>query len=264
MVVNDLGGSVVGSGSDASASERVVAEIRGAGGEAVVNADSVSSPEGATRIIQAALDAFGGLDIVVNNAGILRDSSFGKMSADEFDAVVAVHLRGSFLMCRQAWPVLRERGYGRIINTSSNSGLIGNFGQSNYGAAKMGIVGLTRVLAIEGARYGIKVNAIAPAARTRMTEGVLGSDQGRILDPSRVAPAVAWLAHEECPITGEVISAGGGRVARYFIGLTEGYFSADLDVEGVAAHWDIIRDIKAAFVPTDPSEEMDQIMKNWK
>src|SRR4029077_17436716 len=169
VVVNDLGGAVDGTGGSASAAEQGVGEIRAAGGEAVANADSVATPDGGTAIVECALDTFGRIDIVVNNAGILRDAAFKNVTPELLDAVIDVHLKGAFNVLRTAWPVLREQNYGRVVNTSSGSGLFGNFGQSNYGAAKAGLMGLTRVLSIEGARNNVMVNAIAPIARTRMT-----------------------------------------------------------------------------------------------
>lgn len=259
VVVNDLGGA----GTTGSA-QRVVDEIVAAGGTAIANGDSVSDRAGAKAMVDAAVEAYGQLDIVVNNAGILRDKSFNKMTEPEIDVVIDVHLRGSFYVCLNAWQHMRENNYGRIINTTSNSGLIGNFGQSNYGAAKMGIVGLTRVLAIEGRGRNIHVNAIAPAATTQMTEGLLTPEAAAALSPARVAPVVAWLAHEECGTTGEVISAGGGRVARYFIGLTAGYGSRDLTVEEVREHWDEARDLSAFTVPETPADELAQFLAMWE
>jgi len=263
VVVNDLGGSVGGDGADSGPAVAVVREITDAGGVAVASLDSVSTPQTAEQIIRTAVEAFGTVDILINNAGILRDSSFHKMTPEQVDAVLDVHLRGSFFVTLQAWRVMREKAYGRIINTSSNSGLIGNFGQSNYGAAKLGVVGMTRVLAAEGQRYNIRVNAIAPAALTRMTENVVEGDVARVLAPAFVAPAVAWLAHEDCETTGEIISAGGGRVARYFIGLTPGYFSKDLTPEDVRDHWDQVRDPVGYTIPVQPSEELEQILSHW-
>lgn len=208
-------------------------------------------------MVQSAIDAFGTIDIVINNAGILRDRSFAKMSQSEMDFVLDVHLRGSFYVTSHAWNVLRDKGYGRVINTASNSGLIGNFGQANYGAAKMGIVGLTRVLAIEGARSGINVNAIAPTAATRMTEGLIDEALAAEFDPARVASAVAWLVHPDCEVTGEIISAGGGRVARYFVGLTPGFYDADLTPESVREHWSQVVAPEGFIVPLSPLEEIE-------
>ena len=174
VVVNDLGGSVDGTGSGTTAAQAVVDEITAAGGEAVANYDSVATPEGGQAIVQTALDALGRVDIIINNAGILRDASFKNMDADKVDPVLDVHLRGAFNVTQPAWEHMRDQGYGRIVNTRSGAGIFGNFGQTNYGAAKMGLVGLTRVLAVEGAKYNIKANAIAPVAKTRMTEDILG------------------------------------------------------------------------------------------
>jgi len=183
VVVNDLGGSVDGTGASPSAADAVVADIRAAGGEAVANYDSVSSPEGGAAIIQSAVDAFGTVDIVVNNAGILRDKSFANMTMDEVESVLDVHLKGSFYVTSPAFKIMKERGYGRLVFTSSGSGLFGNFGQANYGAAKAGMVGLMNVLSIEGAKYDIRANAIAPMAR-RTFSGVA--------QPNRAA-VVAWF-----------------------------------------------------------------------
>src|SRR6266545_4574877 len=174
IVVNDLGGSVDGTGSGTTAAQTVVDEIKGGGGEAVANYDSVATPEGGEAIVQTAVDAFGRVDIVINNAGILRDKAFHNMTPDLFEPVLDVHLRGAFHVTQPAFVKMREQGYGRIISTSSAAGIFGNFGQTNYGAAKMALVGFTRVLAVEGAKYNIKANAIAPLALTRMTESVLG------------------------------------------------------------------------------------------
>jgi NAD(P)-dependent dehydrogenase (short-subunit alcohol dehydrogenase family) len=241
LVINDLGGAVDGSGSDATPAQKVVQEIEALGGEAVANGDSVGTPEGGAAIVQAALDAFGRIDIVVNNAGILRDKTFHKMEQSDIDSVIDVHLRGAFHVTRPAWTHMREQGYGRVVMTSSNAGILGNFGQTNYGAAKMGLVGFTNVLAVEGAKYNIKVNAIAPVARTRMTEDILGPLAEK-LNPEQISPVVAWLASEDCPVSGEVYSCGGGTVARFFVGLTKGIFEPGLTVETIRDRWDEIRD----------------------
>src|SRR5437763_3521995 len=211
IVVNDLGGSVSGEGGSSDGpADTVAKEIVDAGGVAVADTNSVATPEGGEAIVKTALDAFGRVDIVINNAGILRDKTFHNMTPDLLKPVIDVHLMGAFHVTRPAWITMREQGYGRVINTSSNSGIIGNFGQSNYGAAKMGLVGFTRVLAQEGAKYNIRVNAVAPVARTRMTEDILGAMVDK-LEPRLVSPLVAWLAHEDCAVTGEIYSAGGGR-----------------------------------------------------
>jgi NAD(P)-dependent dehydrogenase (short-subunit alcohol dehydrogenase family) len=263
VVVNDLGGSVHGDGSDKSAAESVASEIVAAGGEAMSNTDSVSTPEGGEALVQTAIDAYGQVDILINNAGILRDKTFHNMTPDLLEPVLDVHLKGAFYVTKPAWIRMREQGYGRVINTSSNSGILGNFGQSNYGAAKMGLVGFTRVLAAEGAKYNIKVNAIAPLARTRMTEDLLGEGAAR-LDPELVSPVVAFLAHESVPVSGEIYTVGGGRVARFFIGMTTGFFDAKLDMEGVRDHFDQIRDETGYTVPANPAEEFIALSKAFE
>jgi NAD(P)-dependent dehydrogenase (short-subunit alcohol dehydrogenase family) len=263
IVVNDLGGSVDGSGSSDGPAAKVVKEITDAGGVAVADAHSVSTPEGGQGIIQTALDAFGRVDIVINNAGILRDKTFHNMTPDMVDAVLDVHLKGAFNVTRAAWPAMREQSYGRVINTSSNSGILGNFGQANYGAAKMGLVGFSRVLAAEGAKYNIKVNALAPIARTRMTEDLLGPAAEK-LDPKFVSPVVAWLAHEDCPVSGEIYSAAGGRVARFFIGMTEGYFNPELSLEDVRDHFEQIRNPEGYTIPRGPGDELGALMKAFQ
>lgn len=265
VIVNDLGGAVDGTGSSESAAQKVVDEIEAAGGVAVPNYDSVASPEGGEAIVQTAIDAFGRVDVVVNNAGILRDKSFHKMEPDLLDPVLDVHLRGAFNVTRPAWKVMREQGYGRVVNTSSAAGLFGNFGQSNYGAAKMGLVGLTKVLAIEGAKYDIKVNAIAPMAGTRMTSGLVGDAKSAAeaspsedrFSPAWVAPTVAFLAHETCPVSGEVFSVGMGRVAKVFVGVAAGWTSPEfITAEAVRDHIDQIRSEDGYVVPTDIMGEM--------
>jgi NAD(P)-dependent dehydrogenase (short-subunit alcohol dehydrogenase family) len=260
VVVNDLGGSVRGEGADVGPAEQVVKQITEAGGEAVADGHSVGTPEGGEAIVQTAIDAFGRVDIVVNNAGILRDKTFHNMTPDLLEPVIDVHLKGAFYVTRPAWLHFREQGYGRVINTSSNSGILGNFGQTNYGAAKMGLVGLTNVLALEGAKYNIKVNAIAPLARTRMTEDLMGEAAAR-LEPALVSPVVAWLAHEDCPVTGEVYTVGGGRVGRFFVGMTTGFYNPDLSPEDVRDHWDQIRDEAGYTVPSSNSDELRMLLK---
>lgn len=233
VVVNDLGASVTGDGSSSSAAQAVVDEITAEGGRAVASTDSVATTEGAKAIVATAVEAFGRVDILVNNAGILRDAAMAKMTADEFDAVIAVHLRGGFNMIAEVWPIMREQNYGRIIQTSSGTGLFGNFGQTNYAAAKMGLVGMMHVLAIEGERRGIAINAIAPIARTRMTEKIMG-EAAKDLDPELVTPVVVYLAHRSCDRTAHIYSVGGGRVARVFIGVTEGVTNREITAESVA------------------------------
>jgi NAD(P)-dependent dehydrogenase (short-subunit alcohol dehydrogenase family) len=238
VVVNDLGGSRDGSGAGSDMADAVVEEIRAAGGEAVAEYSSVATVEGGRAIVQQAIDTFGRIDVVVNNAGILRDASFAKLDMDALDLVLKVHLYGAFNVAHAAWNHLKDQGYGRIISTASGSGLYGNFGQSNYSAAKMGIVGLTRTLAIEGAKYGITANAIAPIAASRMTEDVMPPQLLERIQPEYVSPVVAYLASEACTDTGHIYSVGGGYVAR--VAIVEGRGTAFDGVpspEDVADRW---------------------------
>ncbi|MFI5035415.1 MAG: SDR family oxidoreductase [Acidimicrobiales bacterium] len=242
VLVNDLGGALDGSGSSSNAAQRVVDEIVELGGVAVANRDSVATTEGGQAIVQAALDAFGRVDVLVNNAGILRDKVFHKMDASMIDQVIDVHLKGALYVSQPAFRLMREQGYGRIVNTSSASGLFGNFGQSNYGAAKAGLAGLTRVLALEGARHDIKVNAIAPIALTRMTEGILGGLALKVSADS-VSPLVAYLAHEECSVSGNIYSVAGGRIARIFVAETHGVVLSENTPEAIMAQLSLIDEV---------------------
>jgi NAD(P)-dependent dehydrogenase (short-subunit alcohol dehydrogenase family) len=260
IVVNDLGGSVSGEGGDVGPAQAVVQEIEDLGGEAVADTNSVATPEGGAAVVQSAVDAFGTVDIVVNNAGILRDKSFHNLDQAMIEAVIQVHLLGAFYVTQPAFRIMREKGYGRIVSTSSNSGVLGNFGQSNYGAAKMGLVGLTNVLAIEGRKHNIKANAIAPVALTRMTEDMFG-DVGEALDPSLVSPLVAYLASEACDVTGEVYSAAGGLISRFFVGLTPGYYDPKITAEAIAENLDAIRDESGYLVPFDNGGEIKKIVE---
>ena len=256
IVVNDLGGSVDGQGGSHTAAQQVVDEIKAAGGEAVANYDSVATAEGGKAIIQTAIDTFERIDIVINNAGILRDAAFKNMTPELLEPVIDVHLKGAFYVTQAAWQHMRDQNYGRIVNTSSAAGIFGNFGQTNYGAAKAGLVGLTRVLAVEGAKNNIKANAIAPVAKTRMTEDLLGPMADK-LDPAFITPVVAWLAHEDCPVSGEVYSCGGGHVARIFTAVTQGWTDTEcLTVEDIRDHFDQIRDEDGYAVPANLTEEL--------
>jgi NAD(P)-dependent dehydrogenase (short-subunit alcohol dehydrogenase family) len=256
VVVNDLGTELRSKdGAREPVADAVVAEIVVAGGVAVASTDSIDTPEGGEAVVQAAVDAFGSVDVVVNNAGILRDRSAHKMAADELDDVLDVHLRGAFFVTRPAYARMREQGYGRIVVTTSAAGLYGNFGQLNYAAAKMGLVGMARTWAAEGERFGIRANAIAPGARTRMTEAVLGADADA-LSPDLVAPVVAWLCHEGCTLSGEVLVAFAGRVAKVVIGETRGIVAPDLTIERVAAEIDAIVDPADLFVPASAEAAM--------
>jgi NAD(P)-dependent dehydrogenase (short-subunit alcohol dehydrogenase family) len=244
VVINDLGGSRDGSGAGSEMADAVVAEIVAAGGEAVANYDSVATPEGGQAIVQSALDAFGRIDIVINNAGILRDVSFAKLDPEALDLVLKVHLYGAFNVTRAAWDHMKEQKYGRVVSTASGSGLYGNFGQTNYAAAKLGIVGLTRSLAIEGAKYGITANAIAPVANSRMTEDIMPPQLLERLQPEHVSPLVVFLASEACSDTGHVYSVGGGYLAR--VAMVEGAgttFDGVATPDDIAERWDDINRI---------------------
>jgi len=258
VVVNDLGGSAAGVGSDASAAQKVVDEITAKGGSAVASHDSVSTPDGGQAIVQTALDNFGKVDIVINNAGILRDKTFAKLEHQDLDAVLDVHLKGAFHVSQPAFRVMKEHGYGRFVFTASNAGVFGNFGQTNYGAAKMGLVGLSNVLSLEGAKANIKSNVICPIAKTRMTEELLGP-LAELVEPELVTPMVVYLASEACGYTHEVFSAGGGRYARVFVGLAPGWFAGkgvEVSAEDVAAHIDDIRNQDGYVVPGSVTDEL--------
>jgi NAD(P)-dependent dehydrogenase (short-subunit alcohol dehydrogenase family) len=262
VLVNDLGGALDGSGSSQSAADRVVAEITAAGGTAAANHDSVATAEGGNAIVQAAIDAFGRIDILVNNAGILRDKAFHKMDDAMIQSVIDVHLKGALYVSQPAYRLMREQGYGRIVNTSSASGLFGNFGQANYGAAKAGLAGLTRVLSLEGASHGIKVNAIAPIAATRMTQDILGPLADKV-SPDSVSPLVAYLAHEECSVNGHVYSVAGGRIARIFVAETHGVVLGQNTPEEIRSKLPLIdvMDVERYHLPSSLEDETTIIAK---
>jgi NAD(P)-dependent dehydrogenase (short-subunit alcohol dehydrogenase family) len=250
IVVNDLGGSVDGSGMS-DAADLVVEEIRAAGGQAVANKDSVSDREGAKRIVETAVKEYGTVDILINNAGILRDKSFKKMTLDEWDLVINVHLNGSAYVTWHAWPIMYEKNYGRIMFTSSVSGVLGSFGQSNYGAAKMGMVGLMNNLSREGASHNIHVNCLSPGAATRMTASIPGSEidadePDERSHPKLVSPAVLYMVSEDAP-NGRIIQAAGGRFASDMVFSNKGV-ELDLDAtwEDVAENSDAILDVDSA------------------
>ncbi len=261
VVVNDLGGTVNGVGGDDSAAQKVVDEITAAGGTAVANHDSVSMPEGGESIVKTAVDSFGKVDIVINNAGILRDKTFPKLEWPDLDAVLDVHLKGAFYVSQPAFKVMKENGYGRFVFTASNAGVFGNFGQTNYGAAKMGLVGLSNVLAVEGARAGINSNVIMPVALTRMTEQILGAMADQ-LDPGLVTPMVTYLSSENCTFSHEVFSAVAGRYARVFVGLAPGWYAgkdAKPTAEDIAEHIDEIEKQDGYIVPMSVADELTKL-----
>jgi NAD(P)-dependent dehydrogenase (short-subunit alcohol dehydrogenase family) len=260
VVVNDLGGSTHGEGANASAADKVVEEIRAAGGTAVANHDSVTDGE---KIVQCALDTFGRIDVVVNNAGILRDKTFHKMEDADWDLVYKVHVEGAYKVTRAAWPHMREQGYGRIIFTASTSGIYGNFGQSNYGMAKLGLYGLTRTLAIEGRKNNILVNAIAPTGGTRMTEGLIPPQVFEQLKPELVSPLVVYLASQACAETSGLFEVGGGWIGktRWDRSLGTGFDPrAGFSPEDVAEHWQQICDFDDAVHPADNLEALQAMM----
>jgi NAD(P)-dependent dehydrogenase (short-subunit alcohol dehydrogenase family) len=247
VVVNDLGGSRDGTGGGSAMADKVVAEIRDAGGRAVANYDSVAEADGAANIIKTALDEFGAVHGVVSNAGILRDGTFHKMTSENWDAVLKVHLYGGYNVIRAAWPHFREQSYGRVVVATSTSGLFGNFGQTNYGAAKLGLVGLINTLALEGAKYNIHSNAVAPIAATRMTEDIMPKEVLEKLTPEFVAPVVAYLCTEENPDNGSVFVVGGGKVQHVALFGNEGAnFDKPPTVQDVADQWGEITDLSAA------------------
>ena len=256
VVVNDLGGSIGGDGADAGPASSVAAEIVAAGGAAVADPSDVATPAGGQALVDTALERFGRVDVVVNNAGIVRWAGLPDADLDNLERHLAVHVAGSFNTIRAAWPHMVAQGYGRIVNTTS-TGMLGLPTNLSYATAKAGVVGMTRSLATAGAKHGIRINCIAPAAFTRMAgtgaDPAADDPMATLMAPELVAPMVAFLAHEACPVSGEIYTAGAGRFARLFIASTEGYVhpTATPTVEDVAAHWAAINDETGYSVPAD-------------
>ena len=256
VVVNDLGGSVNGEGQNSEAALAVVAEIEALGGEAMAHPANVANMEQVEDMVAQAMSRWGRIDILVNNAGILRDKSFSKMDLSDFRTVLEVHLMGSVNCTKAVWEIMKSQEYGRIVMTSSSSGLYGNFGQSNYGAAKLGVVGFMNTLAQEGAKYNIRVNALAPTAGTRMTEGLMSEQAFNLLTPETVTPAVLFMVGEDAP-THTIIGAGAGAYAVSKIVETDSVWLPEdqQTPEGIAAHWEQISQgaetqLKAGFEQT--------------
>jgi len=259
VVVNDPGGSIGGDGTDAAPADEVVREITAAGGQATASTESVATPEGGKAIIDAALDAYGRVDILVHNAGNVRRASLKEMSYDDFEAVLDVHLRGAFHVVRPTFPQMCDAGYGRIVLTSSIGGLYGNHDVANYAVAKAGVIGLSNVAAIEGAPHGVKSNVIVPAAVTRMAEGIDTSAYPP-MGPELVAPAVAWLSHESCSVTGEMLVALAGRVATAVVVETPGVYRPSWSIAEVGEHIAAIREASAPVLfPVVPDGHGDHI-----
>jgi len=248
VVVNDLGGTRDGVGSSDAAADKVVQEIQSLGGEAMPNHDNVATVEGGRGIVQTAIDAFGKVDILVNNAGILRDGTFNKMEEENWDAVVGVHLKGAYCVTRPAFSAMRENGYGRIIMTISGAGLFGNFGQSNYSSAKMGLAGLANVLKLEGAKYNIKTNVVVPVAASRLTEDVLPPELFAKVKPDFVTPLVLYLCSEQCEDSGVMINAALGYYSRSAVMTGPGTILSDgeriPEPEEIMENWDKIMSLE--------------------
>jgi len=246
VVVNDLGGSMDGSGGSSQAAQSVVAEIKAAGGDAIANGSSVSDKKGVENLVKETMAAYGRIDILINNAGILRDKSFKKMTLEDFELVVNVHLMGSVYCTAAVWPIMNEQNYGRIVMTTSPSGLYGNFGQANYGAAKLGVVGFMNTLKIEGQKTNIRINAIAPVAATRMTENLIPGAMLEKLGPELVTPGVVYLCSEDAP-SGTILQAQGGQFSVATIVESPWVNLGDkVSVEAVAENWAKITDLTAA------------------
>ncbi|CAN7364834.1 SDR family NAD(P)-dependent oxidoreductase [Phenylobacterium sp. LjRoot225] len=264
VVVNDPGGSMKGEGVDLGPAEEVVQAIKAAGGEAIACTESVATPEGGKAIIDAAIEAYGRIDILIHNAGNVRYGSLKELSYEDFDAVLDVHLRGAFHVVRPAFPLMCAAGYGRIVLTSSIGGLYGNHRVTNYGVSKAGIIGLSNVAAIEGEAEGVKCNVIVPGAVTRMAEGI-DTSAYPAMGPELVAPVVGWLAHESCSVTGEMYVAIAGRVAQAFIGETHGVYQPAWTMGQVGERIDDIRAKDDPWIlPVVPSAHVDHIVRSFE
>jgi NAD(P)-dependent dehydrogenase (short-subunit alcohol dehydrogenase family) len=264
VVVNDLGGSTDGEGNTTGPADTVVAEIKAAGGEAVASYDSVTSTEGGKAITQLALDTWGRVDIVINNAGILRDKSFLKLELEDLRAVLEVHLIGAINVTQPAFAVMKERGYGRILFTASGAGAFGNFGQTNYAAAKSSLIGVSNVLSQEGAKNNITSNVILPIAQTRLTGDMPG--MGDVLTPARITPIVTWLVSEGCTETHNIYNVGGGRFARVFIGSARGWMAPGdtVTAEDVMEHQAQIEDLEGWAIPDNAVDDMGVLLEQLK
>jgi NAD(P)-dependent dehydrogenase (short-subunit alcohol dehydrogenase family) len=263
VVVNDPGGSLQGTGSDAGPAEEVVKEIVAAGGEAVANTDSVATAEGGLAIVNSALEHFGRIDILIHNAGIVRPAPLTEMTYADFDAVLDVHLRGAFHVVRAAFPLMSDAGYGRIVLTSSIGGIYGNHKVANYGVSKAGMIGLANVVALEGDERGVKCNVIIPGAVTRMAEGI-DTSMYPPMGAELTAPAVGWLAHESCSINGEMLVSIAGRVAKAFIAETPGVYQPSWTIDQVGEQIDAIRDTTDLWMlPVVPSAHVDHIRNSF-
>lgn len=262
VVVNDLGGAVDGSGSSATAAQKVVDEIKAAGGEAIANGANVTIESEVAEMVEQAIAAFGKVDILVNNAGILRDKSFAKMTMEDFRLVMDVHVMGSAICTKAVWQHMRDNGYGRIVMTTSSSGMYGNFGQANYGAAKAGLSGFMRTLCLEGAKYNIKVNALAPVAATRMTENLMPPEILAMLDVESVSQAVVYLSCDEAPNrTILVAGAGGYAVTKVFETDGMNFAPGEQTAENIAANWDAIAAEDNMLEMTQGGQQGEKLLK---